>query len=195
MRGRGTHFSVGECGLDTTVTLDENTLASTIVQAGSLVSSSLASGGQMANPLTLLLPLVPNTDPIQVASLITGNQDASNAALTSIGTVHFARFLLLDSSVPNLQPSGACSDSLVLGVITEYDGDFDAYISDFASKIGFIFDALLPFVVGGSGLVPVAQNVNAFTTFIQQNDASQNPAEPQLYSAYPFTVQQILANG
>jgi hypothetical protein len=149
----------------------------------------------MANPLTLLMPVVPNTDPAVIAKLISANQAAINSAMTSIGTVHFARFLVLDASVPNLQPSGKSTDTLVLGVITEYDGAFDPYISDFASKIGFIFDALLPFVVGGSALVPVAQNLNAFTAFVRQNDASQNPAEPQLYSAYPFTVQQILANG
>ena len=149
----------------------------------------------MANPLTLLMPLVPNTDPLAIAKVVSANQAAINSALTSIGTVHFARFLVLDASVPNLQPSGKSTDTLVLGVITEYDGDFVAYISDFVNKIGFVFDALLPFVVGGSGLVPVAQNVNAFTAFVQKNDASQNPAEPVLYSAYPFTVQQILANG
>jgi hypothetical protein len=149
----------------------------------------------MANPLTLLMPLVPNTDPIAIAKVVSTHQDAIDAALTSIGTVHFARFLVLDASVPNLQPSGKSGDTLVLGVITEYDGDFDAYISDFVNKIGFVFDALLPFVVGGSGLVPVAQNLNGFTAFVQKNDAAQNPAEPKLYSAYPFTVQQILANG
>ena len=149
----------------------------------------------MANPLTLLMPLVPNTDPTAIAKVVSTNQAAIDAALTSIGTVHFARFLVLDASVPNLQPSGESTDTLVLGVITEYDGDFDAYISDFVNKIGFVFDALLPFVVGGSVLVPVAQNLNAFTAFVQKNDASQNPAEPALYSAYPFTVQRILANG
>ena len=149
----------------------------------------------MANPLTLLLPLAPGTNPVQVAQLIEGHQSAVNQALTSIGTVHFARFLLLDASTPNLQPGGGASDRLVLGVITEYDGDFDPYIADFVAQIGFIFDALLPFVVGGPALVPVAQHLNAFTAFVQQNDAAQNPAEPKLYSAYPFTVQQILANG
>jgi hypothetical protein len=149
----------------------------------------------MANALTLLMPLVPNTNPVQVAQLISGHQDAINQALTSIGTVHFARFLLLDASNPNLQPGGGASDKAVLGVVTEYDGDFDPYISDFVAKIGFVFDALLPFVGGGAALVPVAQNLNAFTNFVQRNDASQNSAEPKLYSAYPFTVQQVLANG
>ncbi len=149
----------------------------------------------MANALTLLLPLVPGTNPLDVAGMISGQQDAINQGLTSIGTVHFARFLLLDASTPNLQPGGGASDKLVLGVITEYDGDFDPYISDFVAKIGFVFDALLPLVVGGAALVPVAQNLDAFTSFLKQNDASQNPAEPKLFSAYPFTVQQILAEG
>ncbi len=148
----------------------------------------------MANPLTLLMPMVPCTDPAEVARTISGNQAAINDALTAIGTVHFARFLILDTSVPNLQPAGGKSDTLVLGVVTSYDGNFDAYISDFVNHIGFVFDALLPFVVGGAALVPVAQNLNAFTAFVQKNDASQAPGAPRLYSAYPFTVQQILAN-
>src|SRR5262245_23684629 len=124
----------------------------------------------MANALTLLLPLVPGTNAQQVAQTISGHQAAIDQALTSIGTVHFARFLLLDASTPNLQPGGSTSDKLVLGVVTEYDGDFGPYISDFVAKIGFIFDALLPFVVGGTTLVPVAQNLNAFTNFVQKND-------------------------
>jgi hypothetical protein len=149
----------------------------------------------MANPLTLLMPLMPNTDPSTIAEAISGHLAAIDSALTAIGTVHFARFLLLDTSVPNLQPRGNRSDTLVLGVITEYDGGFDPYIADFVDRIGFVFDALLPYVVGGSALVPVAQNLNAFTAFVKQNDASQNPMEPALYGAYPYTVQQILANG
>jgi hypothetical protein len=149
----------------------------------------------MSNPLTLLMPLNPNTDPVAIGKTIATNQAAINTALSSIGTVHFARFLILDASVPNLQPSGKSSDTLVLAVITEYDGDFDPYISDFVNQIGFIFNALLPFVVGGAGLVPVASNLNAFTAFVKQNDAAQNPTTPGLYSAYPYTVQQILANG
>jgi hypothetical protein len=152
-------------------------------------------GGKMANPLTLLMPLKPNTDPRAIAETIAGNQAAIDSALTAIGTVHFARFLVLDTSVPNLQPTGKSSDTLVLGVITEYDGGFDPYISDFVDRIGFVFDALLPYVVGGSALVPVAQNLNAFTAFVKQNDASQGPMAPSLYGAYPYTVQLILANG
>ena len=149
----------------------------------------------MANPLTLLMPLVPNTNPLVIAQTVASHQAAINVALTSIGTVHFARFAVFDASVPNLQPSGKPGDNLVLGVITEYDNDFDTYIADFVNKIGFIFDALLPFVVGGPPLVPVASNLVTFTAFVKANDASQAPGAPGLYSAYPYSVQQILANG
>ena len=58
----------------------------------------------MANPLTLLMPVVPNTAVTTLATLIGKNQTSIDEALTSIGTVHFARFLILDTSAPNLQP-------------------------------------------------------------------------------------------
>ena len=147
----------------------------------------------MANPLTLLMPVVPNTPVANLLQLIGQNQTAIDAALTNIGTVHFARFLVFDRSEPNLQPTSASADNLVLAVITAYDGDFKAYISDFANQIGDVFNALLQVVVGGPPLIPVQNNLVAFTNFIQANDASQMQGAPGLYSAYPQTVQEILA--
>jgi len=146
----------------------------------------------MANPLTLLMPVVPGTDPNAIAAVLAKYNAQIDEALTSVGTVHYARFLLLDTSVPNLQP-GAGKGPFVLGVITEYDGDFNAYIQDFVAKLGAIFDALLAFTVGGKKVTPVADHIAAFTAYIQQNDASQHPPNGGLYQAYPQTVQQILA--
>jgi hypothetical protein len=80
-------------------------------------------------------------------------------------------------------------------VITEYDGDFNAYIQDFVAQIGDVFDALLGFVVGGAAITPVKDHINQFIAFVQTNDASQTPPNNGLYQAYTFTVQQILANG
>ena len=150
----------------------------------------------MANPLTLLMPLVSNVNIAEVAGTIQTSQPLIDQALTSVGTVHFARFVLLDRSAPNLQPGSAAPGSgpFVLGVITEYDGDFNVYIQDFVNQLGQIFDALLKFTADGAHLVPVSQNVQAFTAYIATNDASQHPPNTTLFSAYPLTVQQILAS-
>jgi hypothetical protein len=146
----------------------------------------------MANPLTLLMPVTPGVNPSAIAAAIAKYHDQTRAALTSIGTVHYARFVLLDRSSPSLQP-GAGTGPFVLGVITEYDGDFEAYIQDFVDKVGVVFDALLSFTVGGPDVTPVADHIAAFTAYIRKYDLAQQPGTPGLYSAYPQTVQQILA--
>ena len=161
----------------------------------------------MASPLTLLMPIIPGTNPAEIAAALQKYNADIDTALTSIGTVHYARFLLLDRSVANLQPNlAASSDQLVLAVITEYDGSFSKYIGDFVAQIGDVFNALLSFVVGGAAVIPVQNNVAAFNAFIVANDASQHfpnngqtaPGVGQgpggLYEAYPQTVQVILAS-
>ncbi|HTG36470.1 MAG TPA: hypothetical protein VLB76_26430 [Thermoanaerobaculia bacterium] len=149
----------------------------------------------MASPLTLLLPVIPGTNPQTLGATLQQVQPQLDAALTSIGTVHYARIMFLDRATPNLQPGGNPGDSYVIAVITEYDGSFDAYIGDFVAQVGTIFDALLQFVVGGAAVIPVANNVAAFGAFIALNDASQHaPNNNPFYQAYPTTtVQQILA--
>ncbi len=146
----------------------------------------------MASPLTLLMPVIPGTDPQVIGATLEKFQPEIDAALTSVGTVHYARFVLLDRSAANLLPASAAGP-FVIGVITEYDGSFDAYIQDFVDKVGLVFDALLAFVEGGAALIPVKDHVQAFTTFIAANDASQHAPNTGLYEAYPQTVQQVLA--
>ena len=147
----------------------------------------------MASPLTLMMPIIPGTSLTELAGTLAKYQTEIDSALTSIGTVHYARFLLLDRSTANLQPGATPSNEMVLAVITEYDGSFQAYIGDFVAQIGQVFDALLQFVVGGQALIPVANNVAAFDAFVAANDASQHQPNEGLYQAYPQTVQQILA--
>jgi hypothetical protein len=147
----------------------------------------------MANPLSLFMPVIPGTTAQQIAAVMSTNQAALDAALASIGTVHYARTLFIDTSAANLQPSTTGTGPYVMGIITEYDGSFSAYIQDFVNKVGPQFDAMLQFVVGGAALIPVANNVNAFMQFIAANDASQHAPNTGMYAAYPQTVQQILA--
>lgn len=148
----------------------------------------------MASPLTLIMPIIPGTNLQTVAATLAQYQPQLDAALTGIGTVHYARVLVLDRSTANLQPSGNPADDYVFAVITEYDGSFDKYIGDFVSQVGTVFDALLQFVVGGAALIPVANNLQAFQNFITVNDASQHEPNTGLYQAYGFTVQKILAD-
>ena len=146
----------------------------------------------MASPLTLMMPIIPGTNPVEIGAALAKYQKQIDDALTSIGTVHYARFLLLDRSTPNLQPGGS-ADQLVLAVITEYDGSFQAYIGDFVAQIGDVFNALLTFVVGGAAVTPVQSNAAAFMAFVTANDASEHDPNKGLYSAYPQTVTQIIA--
>ncbi len=151
----------------------------------------------MANPLCLMMPVLPGTNPIHIAAALQEYQSKIHAALTDIGTVHFARFTLLDRAQANLLPnitSVGPSDTLVIGVITEYDGSFNGYIEDFVAQLGEVFDALLQFVEGGKPLIPVADHVTAFEAFITANDAAQHLPNTGLYSAYPQTVQKIIAS-
>jgi hypothetical protein len=148
----------------------------------------------MASPLTLIMPVTPGTNPATVAQTMAQYQSQLDAALKSIGTVHFARTLYLDASAANLQPGSESSTGpFMICIITEYDGSFEAYIGDFVSQVGTVFDALLQYVVGGPALIPVANNVDAFMTFVTQNDASQHAPNEGMFAAYPQTVQQILA--
>jgi hypothetical protein len=148
----------------------------------------------MASPLTLMMPVIPGTNPVTIAQTLAQYQPQLDAALQSIGTVHYARTLYLDASKANLQPNAqSTTGPFLICVITEYDGSFDAYIGDFVSQVGAVFDALLQFVVGGPELIPVADNLNGFEAFVTLNDASQHQPNEGLFQAYPQTVQQILA--
>ena len=148
----------------------------------------------MANPLTLILPLQEGVDLQALGGLVAATEAQINEALTAIGTVHNARFVVFDASTPNLQPGP--TGPYKLAVITNFDDDFDVYIQDFVNHIGMVFDALMSVTTDGAHLVPVAQNVEAFTAYVAKNDASRQPPNRSFtpYSAYPCTVQQVLAS-
>ena len=137
---------------------------------------AVATPTPVQSPLNLMLTIKPG----QTAALIeylAANSSTINAALTSVGTVHFARFLLL----PGTQ---------TFFVLTEYDGSFSAYIQAFTNKLGPVFDALFGFMESAPPL-PVQQHVQAFEAFVAKNNLKSN-----LYAAYPqCTVQQIWGQG
>ena len=73
------------------------------------------------------------------AFAIANNVDEIFAGLDNVGTVHFARFLLIGDYI--------C-------MISVYDGDFTNYIRDFIATIGSVFDEVVKLVEGGEAITP-----------------------------------------
>lgn len=148
----------------------------------------------MANPLTLLLPVTPGTDPNEIVKTLSVYGLELYIALNAVGTVHYARALMLDRSEPNLQPrvedkKVVSKGPFVIAIITEYDHDFDRYIHDFVVKVGRVFDALLQFVPGGKEVTPVADHEEEFGQLLAANNLAS-----LLFQAYKATVQQVRDN-
>ncbi len=151
----------------------------------------------MANALTHIAPLREGADVAGLQETLARSKDAIDHALQATGTVHDFRFVIFDRSQPNLLPQPGSSGPFALGVITTYDGSFDAYIQDFVRFLAPVFDALLPNTTDGAGLVPVKDHVQELIEWVRKDDAAQQPPNSafEFYTAYPYTVQQILAAG
>lgn len=134
------------------------------------------------NPLTLVMTARSPEDrrvlqqKVQALQSLPREQNPVVRALEAIGTVHFARFVLLDEQR--------------LAVITTYDGDFDVYINEFIDHIGEVFDDLLQHVEGAPPL-PVQRHREEFLDYVRRHDLR---CVPPFYSAYPQrTVLDVLA--
>jgi len=138
----------------------------------SMTSSPVTLPPQVQNALNLVLQIIPGQEQA-LGAFLASNQAAINAALTKVGTVHFARFLPVAQNT--------------IMVVTTYDGDFKTYIVEFTQILGAIFDGIFKYVRPAPPL-PVKDNVDAFVAFVDQYNIKTN-----LYSAYPYcTVQTIL---
>jgi cytochrome P450/deferrochelatase/peroxidase EfeB len=101
-------------------------------------------------------------------------QPAIDAALTGLHYVHFARFLPA--------PGGKA-----LQVITEFDGEFDAYVLDFVLAIGDEFDLILSYVENGPAK-SVKDDPARFLEFVRENNlgySDDQRGNVRLFSAYP----------
>src|SRR5246127_2261133 len=124
--------------------------------------SSFQPGDKVQCMMNLIMPLKIKS-PIgraEAALAIAQNKDAIFAGLNNVGTVHFARFVIVDDNI--------CMFSV-------YDGDFTNYIRDFIATIGSVFDAVVGLVEGGEDVIPSEQNVEKFIDWVHEHDAYQVP--------------------
>jgi hypothetical protein len=147
-----------------------------------------------AFPLTLVLPLKEDVDISKLLAYLGQENENICNWMDAIGTVHYARFVLLDASTENLKPAAGSRGPYKLAVITTYDGDFEMYIRAFTEHLSEVFDTLLRLTIGGEELTPVRDRVDALTAWVKENDASQQGGRPpSQYGAYAHTVQAIKA--
>ena len=128
--------------------------------------------------MNLLMPLK-DTSPIGRAKAVMAlaqNVDEIFAGLDNVGTVHSARFLLVEDYI--------C-------MLSVYDGDFSNYIRDFIATIGSVFDDLMHLVEGGEALYPCEDNVEAFIDWVRDHDLFQAPD----YAIDLFGLQDVQAGG
>ena len=103
-----------------------------------------------------------------------GKEKASQAS-DAIGTLHFSHWVPFENNY--------------IGFFTIYDGPWDPYMLDLATKTSFVWDALFPHIKAAPP-PPVAKDVQAFSRYLAKN----NYPAIGFYSAYPgLSVQDVRA--
>ena len=130
----------------------------------------------MQHTLCLVLTLKSPADYDALVAILPVVKGQVDNGFAQVKTVHFARVVFLD-------------DNTKVAVITEYDGDFDKYVQDFAQTVGPVFDTLFEHTVEAPPLpVEDPQNQQAFIDFSKK----YNITPAYFYSAYPdLTVINI----
>jgi len=123
---------------------------------------SIQPGDNVQRMMNLVMPLKDKSSigRAKAALAIAQNKDAIYAGLDNVGTVHFARFVIVNDNI--------CMFSV-------YDGDFTNYIRDFIATIGSVFNAVVTLVEGGDSVIPSEQNVEAFIDWVHAHDMYQVP--------------------
>jgi hypothetical protein len=122
-----------------------------------------APADNLQQHMNLVVPLADTTavGRAEATQAIAASIDELFTGLNNIGTVHFARFDLIG---PNL-----C-------MLSVYDGDFEAYIRDFISIFGSVFDDLFKFAADPPP-TPCTQHPQAFVDWVRRHDAFQIPGD------------------
>jgi hypothetical protein len=121
-----------------------------------------AAGDNVQRMMNLVMPLKDKTavGRAKAALAVAQNTDEIYAGLNNVGTVHFARFVIVGNN---------------LCMFSVYDGDFTNYIRDFIATIGSVFDAIVELIEGGDAVIPSETHVEAFIEWVHAHDMYQAP--------------------
>lgn len=134
-----------------------------------------ASNTETVSSLTVIMPSKSQAHLAAASQLITQTWARFCDAADEIGTLHFARFLPLGTTM--------------LTYVSEYDGAFATHIQDLLAHMGPLFDQILEDLVDPPP-APVKQNAAQFARWI--SDHNMKPL--WFYSAYPnLSVRDIRA--
>jgi hypothetical protein len=123
---------------------------------------SVQPGDNVQRMMNLVMPLKDKSavGRAKAALAIAANKDEIYAGLDNVGTVHFARFVIVDNNI--------C-------MLSVYDGDFANYIRDFIATIGSVFDAVVELVEEGDKVIPSESNIEKFIDWVHDRDMYQVP--------------------
>jgi hypothetical protein len=123
---------------------------------------AMQPGDNLQHMMNLVMPLK-DKSPIgraKAALAVAQNIDEIYTGLDNVGTVHFARFVIVGDN---------------LCMFSVYDGDFTNYIRDFVATIGNVFNAVVALIEGGDAVLPTEKNVDAFIAWVHAHDMYQIP--------------------
>ncbi len=122
-----------------------------------------APADNLQRHMNLVMPLADQTAVGRAAAVqaVAASIDEVFTGLSNVGTVHQARFDLVGGN---------------LCMFSVYDGDFEAYIRDFISVFGSVFDALMKIVVDPPPH-PCETAPQDFIDWIGRHDSVQIPGD------------------
>ncbi len=124
--------------------------------------ATVQPGDNVQRMMNLILPLKDKTavGRAKAAMAIASNLDEIYAGLDNVGTVHFARFVIIENNM--------C-------MISCYDGDFSNYIRDFVAQLGTVFDSVIALIEDGEAMIPTRDNIDTFINWVHDRDVYQIP--------------------
>ncbi len=125
---------------------------------------SRAPSDNVMRTMNLVMPLKNRTavGRAEAVMAIAACLDEIYTGLDNVGTVHVARFTIVDDNIL---------------MFSFYDGDFRTYIRDFIMTLGHAFDGIVELVENPPPL-PCWRHVDEFIEWVHERDALQLPSDP-----------------